>query len=93
MTEALLLEDRTRSATPVTSDLTNSDYWLGYRRGLRRAYFGARFGSAAEHDAWMALADSADAGLAARGRGYREGLRGYRMPACATRITLGAHGG
>ena len=37
MTEALLLEDRTRSATPVTSDLTNSEYWLGYRRGLRRA--------------------------------------------------------
>jgi hypothetical protein len=51
-----------------------AQYWHGYRRGLRRAQFGERFGTEHEHTVWMALAESTDPVLTARGRGYREGL-------------------
>lgn len=51
--------------------------WLtGYMRGLRRARDGERFGSAEEHAAWLAAADSDYPPSAARGEGYRAGLAG-----------------
>ena len=53
-----------------------SDYWHGYQRGLRRGYLGQLFGTDAEHQAWMRLADDgADKPSRERGRGYRDGLR------------------
>jgi len=55
-------------------DPERADYWYGYRRGLRRARFGEQFGTAAEHQLWLTLADDTDASRAARGRGYRDGL-------------------
>ena len=51
-----------------------ADYWHGYRHGLRRVRFGEQFGTAAEHELWLALADDTDAFRAARGRGYRDAL-------------------
>lgn len=51
-----------------------ADYWLGYRRGIRRAYYGKLFGSDAEHTLWLALIDSTDRTHIERGRGYRDGL-------------------
>lgn len=53
-----------------------ADYWHGYQRGLRRGYLGQLFGTDAEHQAWMRLADGGpDKASRDRGRGYRDGLR------------------
>src|SRR6185295_8314328 len=53
-----------------------SDYWHGYQRGLRRGYLGQLFGTDAEHQEWVRLADDgADKPSRERGRGYRDGLR------------------
>ena len=49
-------------------------YWRGYVRGLRRLHFGASFCTDAEHDLWLAAADSLDRESAELGRGYRDGL-------------------
>ena len=50
------------------------DYWKGYKRGLRRAYHGENFGTDAEHNLWLPLADETDATMAERSRGYRLNL-------------------
>jgi len=54
----------------------NQDYWAGYQRGLRRAHHGESFGTNDEHQQWLALANGDDPDRQARGRGYRDGLRG-----------------
>jgi hypothetical protein len=64
-------ETRRRLAT----DPTEAEYFAGFIRGLRRAYHGERFGTAAEHALWLTLADDVDESRAAEGRGYRDGLR------------------
>ena len=52
-----------------------ADYWHGYQRGLRRGYMGQLFGTDAEHQQWMHLADGGpDKPSRDRGRGYRDGL-------------------
>ena len=54
---------------------SESDYWHGYQRGLRRGYMGQLFGTDSEHQAWMRLAeDGPDKASRDRGRGYRDGL-------------------
>lgn len=55
-------------------DPARAEWWAGYKRGLRRAHHGERFGSEAEHGLWLAAADSTDSQRAALGRGYRAGL-------------------
>ena len=47
----------------------------GYRRGLRRHYFGERFGSAEEHAGWMKLGRDGDY-RTELGNGYRSGFAG-----------------
>ncbi len=49
-----------------------SDYWTGYRRGLRRRYHGENFGTDDEHTLWLSL----DGDRAALGQGYRNGFQG-----------------
>jgi hypothetical protein len=51
-----------------------ADYWHGYHRGLLRARFGNHFGSDAEHELWLGLADSLERRWADLGRGYQDGL-------------------
>ncbi len=58
----------------VESDPMHSDWWVGYMRGLRRAHHGESFGSLAEHEMWLAAAESDDPSRAALGRGYAAGL-------------------
>lgn len=54
------------------------DYWHGYQRGLRRGFQGDLFGTEAEHELWMRLADEGpDNESRERGRGYRDGLSAY----------------
>lgn len=51
-----------------------AEYWRGYRRGLMRGYYGARFGAQDEHEMWMNCA---------RGD-YRKQLQaGYRKGYCS----------
>jgi len=52
-----------------------ADYWLGYERGLRRGFHGARFGTEQDHEIWLSLAaDPGDRTRRERGQGYRDGL-------------------
>ena len=51
-----------------------AEYWSGYKRGLRRRFHGERFGTAAEHEKWMGLADDEDESRRERGQGYRDGF-------------------
>ena len=55
-----------------------ADYWIGYQRGLRRAYHGENFGTEREHTLWLEAVNSDDPMRMARGEGYRDGLRGAR---------------
>ena len=51
------------------------DYWLGYERGLRRGFHGARFGTEQDHEIWLSLAAGAGERTGRqRGQGYRDGL-------------------
>ena len=54
----------------------DADYWQGYQRGLRKAYYGEKFGTAAEHALWCEALHSDDPQRKMRGLGYRHGLRG-----------------
>ncbi len=50
-------------------------YWRGYTRGLRRSYHGEQFGTAEEHNLYLAAAeDPLDGERRELGRGYRDGL-------------------
>jgi hypothetical protein len=66
-----------------------SEYWMGYERGLRRAHHGESFGTDAEHELWLSLADDLDDSRAQRGLGYRDGLEALSSPAAL----LGRKGG
>lgn len=58
---------------------SRAPYWSGYERGLRRALYGAQFGSVAEHIAWIKSAESDDPERRERGRGYADGLKGETL--------------
>ena len=74
MIDTEFVRESIRARTMTMIDPERADYWHGYRRGLRRARYGDQFGTAAEHQLWLTLADDTDASRAARGRGYRDGL-------------------
>jgi hypothetical protein len=61
-------------AEVMRSTENRPDYWAGYRRGLRRAYHGDRFGTEEEHILWSSLADSDDRQRSECGLGYLDGL-------------------
>ena len=53
----------------------NIDYWHGYQRGLRRGFQGHMYGTDAEHQRWLRLADEGtDRASRECGSGYRDGL-------------------
>lgn len=72
--ESLMRRADTMRRHTDPSNPHESDWWTGYMRGLRRAHHGERFGTTAEHEMWLASADSSYQGRAALGRGYRAGL-------------------
>jgi hypothetical protein len=64
-----------RARTLGETDPDRADYWRGYTRGLRRAYHGEDFGTAEEHNLYLAAAEEPlDGGRRDLGRGYRDGL-------------------
>jgi hypothetical protein len=59
----------------LEADPVRAAYYRGRGRGLRRRYHGENFGTEAEHDLFMAAAESGlDAERRALGKGYRDGL-------------------
>jgi hypothetical protein len=74
MTEQQFQSEMTRAKTMQRIDPERSEYWMGYQRGLRRAYHGDSFGTEDEHALWMSLAAEDDEGLRQRGLGYRQAL-------------------
>lgn len=50
------------------------NFWEGYIRGLRRAHYGDRYGTAANHNRWLTL--GGDVAREEMSHGYREGLAG-----------------
>jgi hypothetical protein len=60
-----------------------AEYWIGYARGLRRAFHGENFGTGEEHALWLAAVDSDDVLRKQRGQGYRDGLKGQCRPDAA----------
>lgn len=56
------------------SDPDRAEYWVGYIRGLRRAYHGDKFGTEDEHKAWFNALNGDHEYQKQRGRGYRDGL-------------------
>ena len=74
MEDFISLMQRAEALRRLENDPIRGEWWAGYLRGLRRAHHGERFGTAEEHDLWMAAAESTDEQRAARGRGYRAGL-------------------
>jgi hypothetical protein len=49
-----------------------TDYWMGYMRGLRRKYYGDKFGTDEEHQKWLSLIN--DEYRKDLGYGYRDGF-------------------
>jgi hypothetical protein len=78
--DSVFVQESIRARTMAMVEPERADYWHGYRRGLRRARFGEQFGTAAEHQLWLTLADDTDASRAALGRGYREALAQLGRP-------------
>jgi hypothetical protein len=66
---------RAKTMQGSAKEMAEADYWTGYQRGLRRLFHGERYGTARQHELWLALASDNDPSQAARGRGYRDGLR------------------
>lgn len=68
--------EMTRAKTMQSvSGYPESDYWIGYQRGLRRNYHGNNFGTEQEHNAWLTGVDSEDESRKQRALGYRDGLK------------------
>jgi hypothetical protein len=76
MTRQLFEHEMNRAKTFQGLEKNKTEYWIGYQRGLRRAFHGENFGTPAEHDLWLAAIKSDDAMRRQRGEGYRDGLQG-----------------
>jgi len=63
-----------RAEKMAQSALDLAEYWYGYRSGLLRAFFGRGFGAELDIETNRSLERSEDPRLAARGRGYVDGL-------------------
>lgn len=65
---------------------TDSDYWRGYMRGLRRRYHGENFGDVGDHEKWLDCIN--DDYRRELGQGYRDGYFGpcdWADPAAAVK--------
>lgn len=72
----------------LSQEYGDSDFWVGYQRGIRRNYLGEKFGTPNEHSLWISL-DGPDLPRKMRGLGYRAGFDGQNIQA-AMKI-LAAH--
>jgi len=78
--ERAVFEHEMNRAKTMAEAGDKSDYWGGYRRGLRRKFHGENFGTLEEHELWMAAISSDDPQRQDRGRGYRKGFNFKQRP-------------
>ena len=71
-------EAMTKAKLMARLEPERQDHWRGYVQGLRRGYYGEKFGTEEEHQKWWAAADEKNASRQELGQGYRAGFR------CAT---------
>ena len=64
-----------KARTMEQQERNRKEYWEGYKRGLRRSFFGKGFWTTQEHDLYMNLVDDPDHKKGERGRGYRDGYK------------------
>ena len=83
LSEADFQHEMARAKTFQGLEHDRAEYWIGYQRGLRRAFHGEAFGTMQEHTLWLEAASSDDAMRRQRGQGYRDGLRGKPSDDCA----------
>lgn len=76
LTEAQFQHEIAKARTFQGIEPARTEYWIGYQRGLRRAFHGENFGTAEEHALWLAAVESDDVLRQQRGQGYRDGLKG-----------------
>jgi len=78
MDKATFEHEMNRAKTFQGLETDRAEYWIGYQRGLRRAYHGESFGTAEEHALWLGASDNYgdDPIRRARAEGYRDGLEG-----------------
>jgi len=74
MSNFVSLLQRAQCLQKTDVDPGHSEWWHGYIRGLRRAYYGDAFGTEAEHELFMDAINSPDQSRVALGKGYRAGL-------------------
>jgi hypothetical protein len=65
---------RVETMRGLTNDPMQSDYYVGYIRGLRRAFHGENFGTVEEHALRNSLVNDEDESRKQQGLGYRDGL-------------------
>lgn len=75
MDEAIFNRELSRAMAMGKLNPGQEDYWLGYQRGLRRAFQGESFGTEEDHEKWLSYYWSLDHRIADKGQGYRAGLR------------------
>ena len=76
MTKKQFEHEMIKAQTFQTVEPDRAFYWIGYQRGLRRAFHGEAFGTEAEHVLLLQAVDVDDPDRRQRGEGYRDGLQG-----------------
>lgn len=76
MDEKIFKHEMNRANDMQRVEPERQDYWIGYQRGLRRAFHDEKIGTDKEHRKWISSAlRSADEQRKQRGAGYRDGLK------------------
>lgn len=75
MDESIFKQEMARVEGLNGIDPELTDYFSGYKRGLRRGYHGHKFGTIEEHKKWLGLYDMGQ-GRRLIGLGYKHGLKG-----------------
>lgn len=76
MDEKIFKHEMNRANAMQRVEPGRQDYWIGYQRGLRRAFQDEKTGADKEHRKWIASAlRSVDGQRQQRGAGYRDGLK------------------
>lgn len=61
----------------IKGKIERADYWIGYRRELRRAYHGEKFGTLEEHREYLDAINSFDQAQRETGKEYADALQDW----------------
>ena len=76
MDEKIFKHEMNRANNMQRVEPERQDYWIGYQRGLRRAFQNEKIGTDKERRKWISSAlRSIEEQRKQRGAGYRDGLK------------------